>query len=96
MFSDICQQCQCQLSLSNIDLWFRFIFSSIRVVIMSNFGNAFDQSEVDPAAEFLAREQDELAGLEDEVKPAAISVPVVNGGKLNFCHHVWGAYQTLL
>jgi hypothetical protein len=46
---------------------------------MSNFGNAFDQSEVDPAAEFLAREQDELAGLEDEVKPAAISVPVVNG-----------------
>jgi hypothetical protein len=55
---------------------------------MSNFGNAFDQSEVDPAAEFLAREQDELAGLEDEVKPAAISVPVVNGGKLNICHHV--------
>ncbi|XP_015834773.1 clathrin light chain isoform X3 [Tribolium castaneum] len=46
---------------------------------MSNFGDAFDQPEVDPAAEFLAREQDDLAGLEDEVKPAAISAPVVNG-----------------
>ncbi|XP_044254283.1 clathrin light chain isoform X1 [Tribolium madens] len=46
---------------------------------MSNFGDAFDQAEVDPAAEFLAREQDDLAGLEDEVKPAAISAPVVNG-----------------
>lgn len=51
---------------------------------MSGFAN-FDEPEVDPAAEFLAREQDELAGLEDEVKPAAISAPptaaVVNGGK---------------
>ncbi|KAJ8931860.1 hypothetical protein NQ314_015190 [Rhamnusium bicolor] len=45
---------------------------------MSGFGD-FDQAEVDPAAEFLAREQDELAGLEDEVKPAAIAVPLVNG-----------------
>ncbi|KAJ8913944.1 hypothetical protein NQ315_015181 [Exocentrus adspersus] len=46
---------------------------------MSGFGDNFDQAEVDPAAEFLAREQDELAGLEDEVKPAAITVPIVNG-----------------
>ncbi|XP_018572659.1 clathrin light chain isoform X2 [Anoplophora glabripennis] len=46
---------------------------------MSGFGDNFDQPEVDPAAEFLAREQDELAGLEDEVKPAAITVPVING-----------------
>ncbi|CAH0560870.1 unnamed protein product [Brassicogethes aeneus] len=45
---------------------------------MSGFGDNFD-SEVDPAAEFLAREQDELAGLEDDVKPAAISVSAVNG-----------------
>lgn len=52
---------------------------------MSNFGDAFDQNEVDPAAEFLAREQDDLAGLEDEVKPAAI---VVNGGKLQYYIHV--------
>ncbi|CAH1962214.1 unnamed protein product [Acanthoscelides obtectus] len=36
-------------------------------------------SDDDPAAEFLAREQDELAGLEDEVKPAAVAVPVMNG-----------------
>lgn len=47
---------------------------------MSNFDDNFDQSQVDPAAEFLAREQDELAGLEDEVKPVAVSVPQVNGG----------------
>ncbi|XP_063923571.1 clathrin light chain-like isoform X4 [Zophobas morio] len=46
---------------------------------MSNF-DAFDQPDVDPAAEFLAREQNDLAGLEDEVKPAAaMSVPLVNG-----------------
>ncbi|XP_019875643.1 clathrin light chain isoform X2 [Aethina tumida] len=45
---------------------------------MSGFGDNFDQN-VDPAAEFLAREQDELAGLEDEVKPAATFAPVLNG-----------------
>nr|CAI5856845.1 unnamed protein product [Callosobruchus analis] len=38
--------------------------------------SGFDE---DPAAEFLAREQDELAGLEDEVKPAAVAVPTLNG-----------------
>uniref|UniRef100_A0A0K8STH3 Clathrin light chain n=1 Tax=Lygus hesperus TaxID=30085 RepID=A0A0K8STH3_LYGHE len=37
-----------------------------------------DDLEVDPAAEFLAREQNDLAGLEDELKPATI--PPVNGG----------------
>ncbi|XP_023028400.1 clathrin light chain [Leptinotarsa decemlineata] len=46
---------------------------------MSGFGDNFDQTDEDPAAEFLAREQDELAGLEDEVKPAAVTVPVLNG-----------------
>lgn len=47
---------------------------------MSGFGDNFDQGDVDPAAEFLAREQDELAGLEDEVKPAAVvSSTLVNG-----------------
>ncbi|XP_060530393.1 clathrin light chain isoform X3 [Cylas formicarius] len=47
---------------------------------MSGFGANFDQIDADPAAEFLAREQDELAGLEDEVKPAAIAVTsLVNG-----------------
>jgi hypothetical protein len=33
-----------------------------------NFGSS---AEVDPAAEFLAREQDQLAGLEDELEPIA-------------------------
>lgn len=54
---------------------------------MSGFED-FEVSEIDPAAEFLAREQDELAGLEDEVKPAAtsgathsgLSFPAMNGG----------------
>ncbi|CAG9822755.1 unnamed protein product [Phaedon cochleariae] len=46
---------------------------------MSGFGDSFVQVEEDPAAEFLAREQDELAGLEDEVKPAAIIAPALNG-----------------
>ncbi|XP_048522081.1 clathrin light chain isoform X4 [Dendroctonus ponderosae] len=40
---------------------------------MSAFGDNFEQ-DADPAAEFLAREQNELAGLEDEVKPAAVVV----------------------
>lgn len=47
---------------------------------MANFGDNFDQFDVDPAAEFLAKEQSELAGLEDELKPAAISPPQLNGG----------------
>jgi len=48
---------------------------------MSGFGDNFDQGDVDPAAEFLAREQNELAGLEDEVKPAAVAVSstLING-----------------
>lgn len=49
---------------------------------MDAFNDNFDQPEVDPAAEFLAREQDDLAGLEDELKPA-ISVPPAPLGKLN-------------
>ncbi|XP_039294704.1 clathrin light chain isoform X2 [Nilaparvata lugens] len=46
---------------------------------MDGFNDNFDETEVDPAAEFLAREQDDLAGLEDEMKPA-VPTPVVNGG----------------
>lgn len=48
---------------------------------MAEFGDNFDQSDIDPAAEFLAREQDELAGLDLEVKPVAMAVPAMNGGK---------------
>lgn len=44
---------------------------------MDGFGDNFDQPEVDPAAEFLAREQDQLAGLEDELNPTP--VPTTNG-----------------
>lgn len=57
---------------------------------MSNFDDNFEQADVDPAAEFLAREQDELAGLEDEVKPAAVSVPQVNGGNNLFFSYSGG------
>lgn len=36
---------------------------------MDGFGDSFvSQPEVDPAAEFLAREQNQLAGLEDELE----------------------------
>lgn len=38
---------------------------------MDGFGDNFDQSDVDPAAEFLAREKDQLAGLEDELESKA-------------------------
>lgn len=46
---------------------------------MDAFNDNFDQNEVDPAAEFLAREQDDLAGLEDEVKPAVSAQPAPLG-----------------
>ncbi|XP_055588900.1 clathrin light chain isoform X2 [Uranotaenia lowii] len=37
---------------------------------MDAFGDGnFEQQEIDPAAEFLAREQNALAGLEDEIPP---------------------------
>ncbi|XP_054261324.1 clathrin light chain isoform X7 [Macrosteles quadrilineatus] len=45
---------------------------------MADFGDNLSEPEVDPAAEFLAREQDQLAGLEDELKPA-----VTNGTPLD-------------
>ncbi|XP_015596885.1 clathrin light chain isoform X2 [Cephus cinctus] len=41
---------------------------------MDAFGDNFvGEPEVDPAAEFLAREQDELAGLEDEISTVGIA-----------------------
>lgn len=50
---------------------------------MDAFGDAnFEQTEVDPAAEFLAREQNALAGLEDEIplaQPAVTGNGVANG-----------------
>jgi len=48
---------------------------------MDGFGDSFEQAEVDPAAEFLAREQDQLAGLEDEIPaPAPTENVITNGG----------------
>ncbi|XP_043268406.1 clathrin light chain isoform X2 [Venturia canescens] len=42
---------------------------------MDAFGDNFtSEQEVDPVAEFVAREQDQLAGLEDEIPPVAMSV----------------------
>lgn len=55
---------------------------------MDAFDDNFEQSDVDPAAEFLAREKDQLAGLEDELEPAALSAPVSQlrlDGKNFFC-----------
>uniref|UniRef100_A0A1B6EHE2 Clathrin light chain n=1 Tax=Cuerna arida TaxID=1464854 RepID=A0A1B6EHE2_9HEMI len=46
---------------------------------MADFGDNFDDTDVDPAAEFLAREQDQLAGLEDELKPSIPPVLISNG-----------------
>jgi len=43
---------------------------------MDGFGDNFDQPEVDPAAEFLAREQDQLAGLEDELNSVTAPPPI--------------------
>ncbi|XP_014208804.1 clathrin light chain isoform X2 [Copidosoma floridanum] len=47
---------------------------------METFGDNFvtNDLEVDPAAEFLAREQDQLAGLEVEI-PAAAAAPIEDG-----------------
>lgn len=48
---------------------------------MDDFGDSFVQPEVDPAAEFLAREQNQLAGLEDDLETTAPPpvVPASNG-----------------
>lgn len=49
---------------------------------MSAFGDDnFDDNEVDPAADFLAREQSQLAGLEDElgVVQQPSPTPLLNG-----------------
>ena len=43
---------------------------------MDAFGDNFViEPEVDPVAEFVAREQDQLAGLEDEIPPVSITAP---------------------
>ncbi|XP_017756960.1 PREDICTED: clathrin light chain isoform X2 [Eufriesea mexicana] len=45
---------------------------------MDAFGDNFvNDQEVDPVAEFVAREQDQLAGLENEIPPVSISTPAI-------------------
>lgn len=46
---------------------------------MDAFGDNFvkNEPEEDPAAEFLAREQDQLAGLEDDITPMAVTLAAV-------------------
>lgn len=56
---------------------------------MGDFVNNFDE---DPAAEFLAREQDDLAGLEEDLKPA-ISVPAGLGGELKGFGAYWSCFS---
>lgn len=48
---------------------------------MEDFGDNF--GEVDPAADFLAREQNELAGLEDDLNPVTLN-PTTDGKFLTF------------
>ncbi|XP_031630248.1 clathrin light chain isoform X5 [Contarinia nasturtii] len=50
---------------------------------MDGFGDNFDQADVDPAAEFLAREKDQLAGLCDDVIPAASESNTSEGAPAN-------------
>lgn len=50
---------------------------------MDAFGDNFDQA-ADPAADFLAREQQDLAGLEDDLAPAAAVTQTKVEGKLFF------------
>lgn len=47
--------------------------------IMADVNDQLGDLEADPAAEFLAREQSELAGLEDDLEPAVAPAPIVNG-----------------
>ncbi|XP_049546217.1 clathrin light chain isoform X4 [Anopheles darlingi] len=49
---------------------------------MNAFGDNFEQpsAESDPAAEFLAREQNALAGLEDEIPPVAAAATAAVAG----------------
>lgn len=47
---------------------------------MDGFGDNFDQNDVDPAAEFLAREKDQLASLGDDVIAPPNDSAALNSG----------------
>lgn len=68
---------------------------------MDAFGDDFTAAaEVDPAAEFLAREQDQLAGLEDEllngVQPHEIAAQPVQGKILGLITIVIGLLHDII
>lgn len=57
---------------------------------MDGFGDNFDQADVDPAAEFLAREKDQLGGLADDViAPAASESELASGDFLILNCHIF-------
>jgi hypothetical protein len=68
---------------------------------MDAFGDDFTTAgaEVDPAAEFLAREQDQLAGLEDDLlaepngQPSAEPAPAVQEGIFS-CQLLYTSHYT--
>jgi len=62
---------------------------------MADFGDNFSEPEVDPAAEFLAREQDQLAGLEDELKPAVTNEGTGSFEMINTLGHGDGPFDPL-
>lgn len=50
---------------------------------MDAFGDNFvNDAEVDPAAEFIAREQDQLAGLEVEIPPVLATATNIEGKQI--------------
>lgn len=51
-------------------------------------GDNFDQADVDPAAEFLAREKDQLAGLVDDVIPSAAGDGTGDDAAANSGEHI--------
>lgn len=59
---------------------------------MDDFGDSFVQPEVDPAADFLAREQNQLAGLEDELEtsaPPPVTLSSASNGLDDFVGNVY-------
>jgi len=49
---------------------------------MDGFNDSFgSNTETDPAAEFLAREQNNLAGLEDDINPNPVVTNGISGGE---------------
>lgn len=59
---------------------------------MDDFGDNFVQPEVDPAAEFLAREQNTLAGLEEELETGA-PPPIVSSSSNGLVDDFVGVYK---